>query len=47
MTESEVVTFKEAQEFALMNKAILKTVSAKKNQGLIEVFQKLGEKLIQ
>eukprot|EP00347_Sterkiella_histriomuscorum_P016517 403352881 len=45
--DSEVVTFKEAHEFALQNRAILQFVSAKKNQGLNEVFQKLGEKLVQ
>ena len=36
--DSEAVTFKEAHEFALQNRAILQFVSAKKNQGLNEVF---------
>ncbi len=44
--KKEEVQFKEAQELALKYNAVLKFVSAKKNQGLNEVFQKLGEKLI-
>ena len=38
LEDREKVTFKEAHELALQNKAILKVVSAKKNQGLNEVF---------
>ena len=35
---AERVTFKEVQEVALQNRALMKIVSAKKNQGLAEIF---------
>jgi GTPase SAR1 family protein len=45
ITEKEVVTMRETQDFAMHHKATYKFVSAKKNQNLNDVFQKLGEKM--
>ena len=45
--KNEVVTDKMLRDFALSKRSEYMKVSAKKNQGIDEVFQRLGEKLIQ
>ena len=45
--KSELVTDKMARDFATSKKAESMKISAKKNQGIDEVFQRIGERLIQ
>ena len=45
--KNEVITDKQLRDFALQKKADSAKVSARKNQGIDEVFQRLGERLIQ
>ena len=42
----ECVTDKMLREFAMTKKAESMKVSARKNQGIDEVFQRLGERLV-
>jgi len=44
--KSEIVTDKMLREFAISKKAESMKVSARKNQGIDEVFQRVGERLI-
>lgn len=44
---TEEVTATMVKDFAMRRKADYHMVSARKNQGIDEVFQRLGEKLIQ
>ena len=43
---NECVTDKMLREFAITKKAESMKVSARKNQGIDEVFQRLGERLV-
>lgn len=45
LTEKEQVLLKEGNDLALKKGIMHKTISASKNFGVEEVFQKLGEKL--
>ena len=45
--KNEVITDKQLRDFAMQKKADSAKVSARKNQGIDEVFQRLGERLIQ
>ena len=45
-TEQQCVTDKMLREFAMTKKAESMKVSARRNQGIDEVFQRLGERLV-
>ena len=45
--KNEVITDKQLRDFAQQKKCDSAKVSARKNQGIDEVFQRLGERLIQ